>query len=125
MQSNRHQQRGVSLAELLIAALLFSLSLIGLLNYQQVLLQGFQRQWQYQQAWWLAHQQLALFDASDKPPSLLVTLPERWQRSIETEQHPNQCWRHTVTITSHRQQIALSRWYCRAGLPAAAVDKVF
>ncbi|WP_235667782.1 type IV pilus modification PilV family protein [Candidatus Williamhamiltonella defendens] len=47
--------------EALIATLLFSISALGLLKYQQKLLQGFQRQWQMKQASALIQKNIAIF----------------------------------------------------------------
>ena len=49
-RTGRLSRNGFSLPEVLVAALLFSVSLLGLLQYHQVLLQSFQRQWHYRQA---------------------------------------------------------------------------
>ncbi len=106
-------QQGFSLPEVLIAALLFAVSLLGLLQYQQVLLQSFQRQWQYRQAWSLAHHQLEMFNAGALTQDNTVPLPPNWQREIETLRVEAPCQRRTVKIqTPLRQQVELSRWYC-------------
>ncbi|CAM4023006.1 prepilin-type N-terminal cleavage/methylation domain-containing protein [Serratia silvae] len=105
-------QRGFSLPEVLIAALLFAVSLLGLLQYQQVLLQAFQRQWQYRQAWSLAHQQLEIFSAGAEI-SPAISLPPNWRYQVETHQAQGSCLRRTVKIqTQQQQQVELSRWYC-------------
>ncbi|MCU5774654.1 prepilin-type N-terminal cleavage/methylation domain-containing protein [Erwiniaceae bacterium BAC15a-03b] len=56
MSSER--QQGFSLAEVLFALLLFSLSLTVLMQYQRVLTQGFAQQWQQRQAWRYAAQRI-------------------------------------------------------------------
>ncbi|MEN5018114.1 prepilin-type N-terminal cleavage/methylation domain-containing protein [Erwinia sp. Eh17-17] len=58
MLNNRAAQRGFSLTEILFALLLFSLSYTALVRYQQVLGQGFHRQWQQRTAWRTAFQRL-------------------------------------------------------------------
>ncbi|MFS2225446.1 prepilin-type N-terminal cleavage/methylation domain-containing protein [Pantoea sp. B65] len=52
------RQRGFSLPEVILALLLFSLSLTALLHYQRVLTEGFARQWQQRQAWRYAAQRI-------------------------------------------------------------------
>ncbi|KFK92390.1 potassium:proton antiporter [Serratia sp. Ag1] len=112
-RSSVHGQQGFSLPEVLIAALLFAVSLLGLLQYHQVLLQAFQRQWQYQQAWSLAHHQLEMFNAGVLTQDNASALPANWQREIDTQVVEASCLRRTVKIqTSLRQQVELSRWYC-------------
>ncbi|HEI8868412.1 prepilin-type N-terminal cleavage/methylation domain-containing protein [Serratia sp. AKBS12] len=108
--ANVARQRGFSLPEVLIAALLFSVSLLGLLQYHQALLQGFQRQWQSRQAWALAHQQLERHAAGIEG---VETLPPGWRREVQHSREDDACHRLTVTIqTPQRQRIQLGRWYC-------------
>ncbi|MGO4745757.1 prepilin-type N-terminal cleavage/methylation domain-containing protein [Serratia quinivorans] len=106
-------QRGFSLPEVLIAALLFAVSLLGLLQYHQVLLQSFQRQWQYRQAWSLAHQQLEVFAATGRVDAALLPPPPGWRRETGLSSPDVGCRRLTVRIqTPQRQWAELSRWYC-------------
>ncbi|ATA20832.1 prepilin peptidase dependent protein C [Gibbsiella quercinecans] len=108
-------QRGFSLLEVLVAALLFAVSLLGLLQYQQVLLQGFQRQWQYRQAWALAHRQLESVAASGQTENA-APLPAGWQADMQRVIVDPPCQRVVVRIrTPLRQEAALSRWFCSPG----------
>ncbi|WP_447867447.1 prepilin-type N-terminal cleavage/methylation domain-containing protein [Rahnella bonaserana] len=59
-------QQGFSLTEALIAMLLLSVSILGLLNYYQSLTHGFMQQWQVQQAWTEAHSQLEACSVTGK-----------------------------------------------------------
>lgn len=59
-------EKGFSLPEALIATLLLSVSILGLLQYYQSLTQGFIRQWQFRQAWSEAHAQLDAYAVTGK-----------------------------------------------------------
>ncbi|PVZ85389.1 potassium:proton antiporter [Serratia sp. S1B] len=112
--AENHDQRGFSLPEVLVAALLFAVSLLGLLQYHQILLQGFQRQWQYRHAWSLAHQHLEMLDVTTDTPDSLLTLPPNWHSTVESHPRSGPCLKRTVKIqTALRQQVELSRWYCK------------
>lgn len=103
-------RNGFSLPEVLVAALLFAVSLLGLLQYHQVLLQSFQRQWQYRQAWSLAHRQLEIFAVTGQND---VELPVGWRREMQFDSTDPDCRRLVVKIqTPQRQWAELSRWYC-------------
>lgn len=77
MRSER--QRGFSLAEVLFALLLFSLSLTALLQYQRVLTQGFALQWQQRQAWRYAAQRIE------------GVAVEGWQTELQQQSGPERC----------------------------------
>lgn len=65
------EQLGFSLPEALIAALFFSVSLLGLLQYHQSLLQGFSSLWQQRQAWSSLHQHIDRIELG-MPDELLI-----------------------------------------------------
>ncbi|AYZ30094.1 prepilin-type N-terminal cleavage/methylation domain-containing protein [Serratia sp. FDAARGOS_506] len=107
----RISRNGFSLPEVLVAALLFSVSLLGLLQYHQVLLQSFQRQWHYRQAWVLAHQQLEAFAVTGRLEE--EPLLEGWRRETALGDVDSDCRRLMVRVqTPQRQWATLSRWYC-------------
>lgn len=104
---------GFSLPETLVAALLFAVSLTGLLQYHQILQQSLLHQMQQRQAWRLAHQQLEIEGTGGVSSPLSV--PDRWGVSREEQRHPPACRRVTVTVvTPYRYRAVLSRWFCDA-----------
>lgn len=106
-------QRGVTLPEVLFAALLFSLTLLGLLRYQQVLLQSFQQQWQLRQAWELAHQRLEAFSLQRDGDNSHWPMENQWQMWLTRQSLTAECEKVSVTVvTPMRQQAQLSRWVC-------------
>ncbi|ATO31918.1 potassium:proton antiporter [Dickeya dianthicola] len=111
---------GFSLPETLVAALLFAVSLVGLLQYHQVLQQSLLHQMQQRQAWRLAHQQLETEGAGGV--SSLRSVPAGWRVSREEQRHPPACRRVAVTVvTPYRYRAVLSRWFCDA--PDAVVQR--
>ena len=74
-----------------MAALLFSVSLLGLLQYHQVLLETF-----------------AVTGRLDAEPPL-----DGWRREAALDDAESDCRRLTVRVqTPQRQWATLSRWYC-------------
>ncbi|UKE85790.1 prepilin-type N-terminal cleavage/methylation domain-containing protein [Pectobacterium colocasium] len=112
-------QSGFSLPETLVAALLFAVSLMGLLQYHQILQQSFQHQWQQRQAWRFAIQQLEAYEAGvpyhpfalDNVASLLS---KHWQFSVSEQLQSPECRQVTARVmTPRRYQATLNRWFCR------------
>ncbi|MCC3749275.1 prepilin-type N-terminal cleavage/methylation domain-containing protein [Rouxiella badensis] len=106
-----HPQAGLSLPETMLATLLLSVSVLGLLNYYQSLTQGFSRQWQVRQAWTEAHEQLESFavlnvgKALDKPG---------WSAQITRIQTSTDCqWVTARVETPLHYTSRLSRMICR------------
>ncbi|MCU1789329.1 prepilin-type N-terminal cleavage/methylation domain-containing protein [Pectobacterium polaris] len=111
-------QSGFSLPETLVAALLFAVSLMGLLQYHQILQQSFQHQLQQRQAWRLAIQQLEAYEAgvrynpsdSDNTASLAS---QNWQFSVLEQRQNGECRQVTARVmTPRRYQATLNRWFC-------------
>ncbi|WP_420793759.1 prepilin-type N-terminal cleavage/methylation domain-containing protein [Pectobacterium carotovorum] len=112
------RQSGFSLPETLVAALLFAVSLMGLLQYHQILQQSFQHQLQQRQAWRFAMQQLEAYEA-DMPyhPSDLDNIAslasKNWQFSVLEQRQNGECRQVTARVmTPRRYQATLNRWFC-------------
>ncbi|EHD22885.1 MULTISPECIES: prepilin-type N-terminal cleavage/methylation domain-containing protein [Brenneria] len=115
LRSRPFQQRGFSLPETLAAALLFAISLLGLLQYHQVLLQSFQHQWQQRQAWRLAAQQLEAYEAGMKYHAMVPPPESGWRFTLSEQAQGAGCRRVTATSTTPRHyQARLIRWFCPA-----------
>ncbi|QPI45318.1 MULTISPECIES: prepilin-type N-terminal cleavage/methylation domain-containing protein [Pectobacterium] len=111
-------QSGFSLPETLVAALLFAVSLMGLLQYHQILQQSFQHQWQQRQAWRFAMQQLDAYEAGvSYDPFALgheASLSKNWQFSVSEQLQSPECRQVTARVmTPRRYQATLNRWFCR------------
>ncbi|MBA5204678.1 prepilin-type N-terminal cleavage/methylation domain-containing protein [Pectobacterium aroidearum] len=111
-------QSGFSLPETLVAALLFAVSLMGLLQYHQILQQSFQHQWQQRQAWRFAMQQLEAYEAGvTYDPFALgheASLSKNWQFSVSEQLQSPECRQVTARVmTPRRYQATLNRWFCR------------
>jgi len=107
-------QRGFTLIEVLFAAMLFAVSLLGLLTYQQALMAGFDRQRQVQQAWRLAGQHVDALSLTGRQSGLLPP-PRGWQLTtgMTSAAAPAGCRWATVTITAPAlQQVTVRRLLC-------------
>ncbi|WP_145589217.1 prepilin-type N-terminal cleavage/methylation domain-containing protein [Yersinia rochesterensis] len=107
-----HSQQGFSLPEALIAALFFSVSLLGLLQYHQALLQGFSSLWQQRQAWSLLNQHI---ESSGGEPTKALTLGMKpnWQYHQLINRIDGECTEFTFILKMQStQQVELSRWFC-------------
>lgn len=115
-RSHRLQQRGIGLVETAIAALLFAVSVLGLLQYHQKLQQAFVHQWQQRQAWLLAYQQLAIYAAgqgSEASKLLKRDLPSGWQLQLTEQIQTVACRRVSSAVTTPQNyQARLNRWFC-------------
>ncbi len=108
-----HVQQGFFLLEIMIAVLLFSVSLLGLSQYHHVLLQTFHYHWQERLAWSLAHQYLDIFFINHSINADVITLQSGWQQKITSGEVHAYCRQIiAVVITPQNQQAELSRWHC-------------
>lgn len=112
----RLRQQGFSLVETAIAALLFAISVLGLLQYHQRLQQAFVHQWQQRQAWHLAYQQFAIYAAGQGGGASTLLerdLPPGWQLHLTEQIQTATCRRVSSTvITPQYYQARLYRWFC-------------
>ncbi len=102
-----------------MAALLFAVSLMGLLQYHQMLQQSFQHQWQQRQAWRFAIQQLEAYEAGVPHPFTLDNAASQsskhWQFSLSELRQNGECRQVTVRVmTPRRYQATLNRWFCQS-----------
>ena len=106
-------QQGFSLTEALLAMLLLSVSVLGLLNYYQSLTQGFIRQWQVQQAWSEAHSQLEAYSVTGKGTEPLT---KDWAYLFTELSDAQSCKRVSASIqTPAKYQALLHRLICNSG----------
>lgn len=101
-------QQGFSLVEVLIATLLFSMTMIALLNYQQTLLTSVTMQQNHQQAWRIAFQQLDIYPNIE--PKLL---PSRWHSQLSVIKQRGSCRMIQATVIPDvGAKVELQRWFC-------------
>ncbi|WP_071840469.1 prepilin-type N-terminal cleavage/methylation domain-containing protein [Yersinia aleksiciae] len=104
---------GFSLPEALIAALFFSVSLLGLLQYQRALLQGFSTLWQQRQAWSLLHQHIESLGGNTPDKPFISGMKPNWLYRQSVGRVAGECTEYNFTLTvRHNQQAELSRWFC-------------
>lgn len=118
MDETKINQQGFSLPEALIAALLLSVSVLGLLNYYQSLSYGFMRQWQVQQAWSEAHSQLEAYSVTGKGTEPVI---KDWQYQLSSLPSGARCKLISAVIQSPAKYHArLQRLLCEpeAGKPS-------
>lgn len=115
-------QKGFSLAEALVAMLLLSVSLLGLLQYYQVINNGFLRQWQFRQAWFAAHKQLDTFSVEGVGSQSLVS---GWKSQVSAKPVDSDCQFVTAKVETPSSYVAtLHRWICRsAEFPASLLTE--
>ncbi|MFC3394580.1 prepilin-type N-terminal cleavage/methylation domain-containing protein [Brenneria rubrifaciens] len=110
--SRLYPQKGFSLPATLVAALLLTVSLLGLLQYHQVLQQSFLLQWQQRQAWRLVMQQLEAYEAGVQYTN---GFGRGWRSGLSVQRLTVECRKVTATVvTPGNYQARLTRWFCPA-----------
>lgn len=111
MNESHLTQQGFSLPEALVAMLLLSVSILGMLNYYQSLTYSFMRQWQVQQAWSEAHAQLEAFSATG---SGTEPMAKGWEYQVSDVSAGQSCELVRVAIhTPAKYQAILQRLMCK------------
>ena len=102
---------GFSLLEVLIAMVLFSISLLGLLNYQQVLIAQFTHYANAQHAWRLANQALDIYPAAiENEQKLQAGL---WMLNVNAISMSSGCEKVIAQVTAPGNiDVTLVRWIC-------------
>lgn len=112
-RGNLGQQHGFSLPEVLIAALFFSISLLGLLQYHQALLQGFTTLWQQRQAWLWLHQHIERQGKTEPEEWLTPEVNAGWHYRQFIKRIDGDCREfHFTLITRYKLRAEFSRWFC-------------
>ncbi|AKJ43081.1 prepilin-type N-terminal cleavage/methylation domain-containing protein [Pragia fontium] len=104
-------QAGFSLIEVLVAMVLFSITILGLLKYQQVLTAQFSHYADSQSAWRLVAQALDIYPAKIENDSRLDK--GHWQLNTQITPMVNGCNKVTVRVTAPGKiEAVLDRWFC-------------
>ncbi|KAA1195265.1 prepilin-type N-terminal cleavage/methylation domain-containing protein [Photorhabdus heterorhabditis] len=112
-------QSGMSLPEVMVAVMVFSISLLGLIRYHQALLSGFQQHWQQSKADKLSYGYLEQYELIAGQSALSeLTPPPGWHAEFQTAYQLSDCYQLTVIVTTpYNQQSKASRWICSNGSP--------
>lgn len=103
-----NHELGVSLIEVLVASLLFAIVVLGLLDFQAVLIaQNAAKQDSL-------HAEQIAFELLDSYPNLATEIiPNDWQYNISIINQSGNCQIRYIDITASRQQqISQQRWQC-------------
>lgn len=108
-----HRQEGFSLIETLVAMLLFSVTVLGLLRYQQTLTSQFHHYANEQKAWRLAAQALDLYPINvDEDASLAAA---GWRLSVTDRRLDERCAEVAAAVYGPgRVSVSLERLFCRS-----------
>ncbi|KMJ44308.1 precorrin-2 dehydrogenase [Xenorhabdus khoisanae] len=123
MKRNLHlgRQEGMSLPEVLVASVVFAISLLGLMRYHQALSANFQQYWGQLKAIRYAHDQLEQYErlegqiGSGKSEGETAS-SQKWKMEFQREFHSLVCFQVTVKLTVYyNKPNKLERWFCASG----------
>ncbi|OTA19852.1 hypothetical protein Xbed_01974 [Xenorhabdus beddingii] len=114
-------QGGMSLPEVLVASVVFAISLLGLMRYHQALSANFQQYWGQLNAMRYAHDQLEQYErlqgliGSNQTEGEMASR-QKWNMEFQRDFHSQGCFRVTVKLTVHYNKPSkLERWFCASG----------
>ncbi|GKX58793.1 prepilin-type N-terminal cleavage/methylation domain-containing protein [Leminorella grimontii] len=112
MTASALRQEGFSLIETLVAMLLFSVTVLGLMHYQQALTSQFYHYANEQKAWRLAAQALELYPISVDEDAVLKAAG--WRFSVADRWLDERCDEVTAEVSGPgRVSVSLERLFCR------------
>ncbi|SFU35336.1 prepilin-type N-terminal cleavage/methylation domain-containing protein [Xenorhabdus koppenhoeferi] len=120
----RHQsgrQEGMSLPEVMVASVVFAISLLGLMRYHQALSANFQQYWGQLKAVRYAHDQLEQYERLEGQGEFGETggktaSEQKWKMEFQREFRSFGCYQVTVKLTVHYNKPSkLERWFCASG----------
>ncbi|MDX8000117.1 prepilin-type N-terminal cleavage/methylation domain-containing protein [Xenorhabdus sp. Reich] len=115
------RQEGMSLPEVMVASVVFAISLLGLMRYHQALSANFQQYWEQLKAVRYAYDQLEQYERLEGQIGLDQTKGEersrqRWKMEFQREFRSLGCYQVTVKLTVHYNKPSkLERWFCASG----------
>ncbi|PHM39896.1 hypothetical protein Xmau_02499 [Xenorhabdus mauleonii] len=115
------QQEGMSLPEVMVASVVFAISLLGLMRYHQALSANFQQYWEQLKAVKYAHKQLEQYERLEgqiesNDATEEMALRQKWKIEFQREFHSLGCYRVTVKLTvPYNKPSKLERWFCANG----------
>ncbi|PHM36674.1 precorrin-2 dehydrogenase [Xenorhabdus innexi] len=117
INQRNNRQSGISLPEVMVASVLFAVSLLGLMRYHQALSSNFQQYWLQLKAVKLAHEQLERYEQSEGRIIRDETAPQQgWKTEFQQQFESSGCNRITVSVTkSYNPSGKLERWFCASG----------
>ncbi|WP_426575817.1 prepilin-type N-terminal cleavage/methylation domain-containing protein [Xenorhabdus stockiae] len=117
INQRNNRQSGISLPEVMVASVVFAISLLGLMRYHQALSSNFQQYWLQLKAVKLAHEQLERYELSEGKLPRDETAPQQgWETEFQQEFELSGCYRITVKVTKgYNPSGKLERWFCAGG----------